>query len=184
MGTRTTPHSLRAPLIVGLFVCAPAHAHSDGHLGAVGYGGVGFHGGFALNRDFDFRGGCCFRSSFDWWGWPGYGLFLATLPAYYSTWWWNGVPYSHAYDNYYVWNNGTGGYQAVAPPPQVGNQAAAQRGEADSAYPKNSQSAEQQGRDRQECRDWAALQTGFGTGSGRTLRAQAACHEGGGHGMK
>ena len=188
MSTRTTPHSLRAlglALIAGLFVFAPAHAHGGGHRGAVGHGGFGFQDGFALNRDFDFRGGCCFRSSFDWWGWPGYGLFLATLPAYYSTWWWNDAPYSYAYDDYYAWNNGTGGYQAVAPPQQVGNQAEAQRGDGELfAYPKNSQNAEQQSRDRQECRDSAASQTGSGTDSGGTLRAQAACLEGRGYGVK
>jgi hypothetical protein len=34
-------------------------------------------------------------------GWPGYGLFLATLPLYSSTVWWNGVPYYYA-DDYSV----------------------------------------------------------------------------------
>jgi len=182
MSTQTTPHGLRAlglALIAGLVVCAPAHAYGGGHFGAVG------HGGFGFNRGFDFRGGCCFRGGFGWWGWPGYRLFLATLPLYYSTWWWNGVPYYYAYDNYYVWNNGMGGYQAVASPPQVGNQAAAQRGDTDLfAYPKNGQGAEQQNRDRQECRNWAASQTGSGTDSEGNLRAQAACLEGRGYSVK
>ena len=78
-----------------------------------------------------------------------------------------------------------GGYQAVTPPPQVRNQAAAQRGDMDLfAYPKNSQSAEQQNRDRQECRNWAASQTGSGTASEGNLRAQAACLEGRGYSVK
>src|ERR1700685_1660484 len=113
MSTQTKPHGLRAlglALIASLVVCAPAHARSGGHFGAVGHGGLGLHGGFG------FRGGCCFRGGFGWWGWPGYGLFLATLPLYYSTLWWNGVPYYYANDNYYVWNNGMGGYQSVSPP--------------------------------------------------------------------
>jgi hypothetical protein len=176
MSTQTTPHGLRAlgvALIAGLVVCAPAQASGGGHFGAVGHaGGFGFHGGFGFRGGF----GCCF--------FPG-GLFLATLPFYYSTLWWNGVPYYYAYDNYYVWNNGMGGYQAVAPPPQVSNQAAAQRGDTDLfAYPKNGQSAEQQARDRQECRNWAASQMGSGTDSGGNLRAQAACLEGRGYSVK
>ena len=92
------------------------------------------------------------------------------------------MPYYYAYDNYYVWNSGMGGYQAVTPPPQVSNQAAAQRGDTDLfAYPRNGQSAEQQNRDRQECRNWAASQTGSDTDSGGALRAQAACLEGRGY---
>jgi hypothetical protein len=183
MRTRTTPHGLRAlglALIAGLVVCAPAYG--GGHFGAVGHaGGFGFHNGpvrgFAGFRG-GFRGGfrCCF--------FPG-GLFLATLPFYYSTWWWNGVPYYYAYDNYYVWNTNVGAYQAVAPPPRVMNQAAAPGGGTDLfAYPKNGQNAEQQARDRQECRNWAASQTGSATDSEGNLRAQAACLEGRGYSVK
>jgi hypothetical protein len=169
MSTRTTPLGLA--LIAALVLCAPAYG--GGHFGTVGQGGFGFHGGFG------------FRGGFGWWGWPGYGLVLATLPLYYSTVWWNGVPYYYAYDNYYVWNNGMGGYQAVAPPPQVRSQAIAQQGDTNLfAYPKNSQSAEQQSRDRQECRNWAASQTGSGADSERNLRAQAACLERRGYSVK
>jgi hypothetical protein len=188
MSTQFTSRGFRAlgvALIAGLVVCAPVQARGGGHFGAVGHGGSGFHSGFGFNRGFGFRGGCCFRGGFGWWGWPGYGLFLATLPLYYSTLWWNGVPYYYANDNYYVWNNGMGGYQAVAPPPQVGNQAATQRGDTELfAYPKTGQSAEQQNRDKQECRSWAASQTGSGSDSGGTLRAQAACLEGRGYSVK
>jgi hypothetical protein len=79
MSTQTTLHglgALRLVLIAALVVCGSSQAHSGGHSGAVGHG-FGFHGGFG------------------WSGWPGYGLFLATLPLYYSTWWWNGVPYGN-----------------------------------------------------------------------------------------
>jgi hypothetical protein len=208
---QTTLYGLRAlglGLIAGLVICAPAHADGGGHIGAVGHaGGVGFHGGGVRGfarfhggfRDrFVFRGGfgCCF--------WPGYGLFLATLPFYYSTLWWNGVPYYYADDNYYVWNNSMGGYQAVVPPLQVMNQAAVQRGGTDLfAYPKNGQSVEQQASDRQECRNWATSQTSPSTittgvapgaaspsvaaatpNSEANLRAQAACLEGHGYSVK
>jgi hypothetical protein len=192
MSTQTTPRGFRAlglALIAGLAVCAPFPAHSGGHFGGFGHGGFGHggfgHGGFGFHNGFGFRGGCCFRGGFGWWGWPGYGLFLATLPLYYSTYWWNGVPYYYANDNYYVWNSGLGGYQTVAPPPQVSNQAAAPRGDKDLfAYPKTGQSAEQQNRDRQECRTWAASQTGGATDGEGSLRAQAACLEGRGYSVK
>jgi hypothetical protein len=72
-----------------------------------------------------------------------------------------------------------------APPPQVSNQAAAPQGDKDLfAYPKTGQSAEQQNRDRQECRNWAASQTGSGTDGEGNLRAQAACLEGRGYSVK
>jgi hypothetical protein len=188
MSTQTIGRGLRTlglALIAGLLVCAPAHAGNGGHFGAIGHGGFGFRGGFGFNHGFGFRGGCCFRGGFGWWGGPGYGLFLDALPLYYSTLWWNGVPYYYAYDNYYVWNNGIGGYQSVAPPPEIRNQTTAQRGEADLfAYPKTGQSAEQQTRDRQECRTWAALQTGSNTDNEGSLRAQAACLEGRGYSVR
>ena len=87
MSTQTTFHRLRAlglALIAGLVVCAPVSAYAGGRFGA-GAHGFGFHSGFGFNRGFGFRG-CCFRGGFGWWGWPGYGLFLATLPWYYTTW--------------------------------------------------------------------------------------------------
>ena len=95
-------------------------------------------------------------------------------------------------------------YQAVVPPLQVMNQTAVQRGGTDLfAYPKNGQGTEQQARDRQECRDWAASQmgssamtTGAAPGaappsatvapanSEANLRAQVACLEGRGYSVK
>jgi hypothetical protein len=73
----------------------------------------------------------------------------------------------------------------VAPPTQIRNQGAAQRGDTDLfAYPKTGQTAEQQTRDRQECRNWAASQTGSDTDSEGHLRAQAACLEGRGYSVK
>jgi hypothetical protein len=180
----STPSPLRGPrglglaLLAGLVVCAPLSAQGGGHFGAVGRG-FGFHSGFG------FRGGCCFRGGFGWWGWPGYGRFLATLPLYYTTWWWNGVPYYHADGNYYIWNGGLGGFQSVAPPSQASSQAAAPRGDTDLlAYPKSGQSVEQQTRDRQECRNWAATQPSPGSDAGGSLRAQAACLEGHGYSVK
>ena len=53
--------------------------------------GYGWRGGY-----WGWRGGY----GWGWWGLPAAGLFLATLPFYYSTYWWNGVPYYYANDNY------------------------------------------------------------------------------------
>jgi hypothetical protein len=194
MNTNATLHGLRAlglALIAGFLVCAPTHAYAAGHFGGVGHaGGFGFHGG-GFRGGPGFRGGFGWRGGFGygWWGWPGYGLFLATLPFYSSTVWWNGVPYYYADDSYYIWNSYAGGYQAVPPPSQIMNQAPAQQG-ADElfAYPKNAQTDEQQARDKQECRNWAASQIGSGGGSpmnrGDNLRAQTACLEARGYSVK
>lgn len=160
--------ALSLALIAGLVICAPAHADRAGNLGAAGHtGGIGFHGGAVRGfADFHggFRGDFGFRGGLGWWGSPGYGLFLATLPFYCLTYWWNGVHYYYADDDYYVWNNAMGAYQPGVPPLQVMNQATVQRGGTGLfAYPKNGQSAELQVRDRQECRTLAASHTGSST---------------------
>jgi hypothetical protein len=166
-----------------------------GYYGRGYYGGYrGYYGGYYGYRGWGY-GGCC------WWGWPT-GLFLASLPLYYSTWWYNGVPYYYADDSYYVWDGPSSRYQQVAPPTGLltsgapsptggapGNGAAA--GEL-FAYPKNGQSNEQQARDRQECRAWAASQQGGAGATGAIaaatpqnaeadMRAQTACLEGRGY---
>jgi hypothetical protein len=107
------------------------------------------------------------------------------------------VPYYYADDNYYQWDGNVGQYETVNPPPEVLKQANAQQSVTELfAYPKNGQSTEQQAQDKQECRSWAAAQTGFSPAqpvsassslhpSGAAppatreayLRAQAACLE-------
>ncbi len=138
--------------------------HVGGYAGGhAGYGGL--HGGYG-----GWRGGYGWRGYGGWyggwgWGWGlGYGLFFATLPWYYSTYWWDGVPYYYADDTYYTWNRGVGQYETVSPPPEVANQVGSAAAPASSklfAYPKNGQTAEQQSKDRSECEQWAAAQTGF-----------------------
>jgi hypothetical protein len=153
-----------------------------GYGGYRGYYGRGYYGGYG-HRGWGY-GGCC------WWGWPT-GLFLATLPLYYSTWYWNGVPYYYADNSYYVWDGPGARYEQVAPPSGLlSNGAPSPAGAAATdlfAYPKNGQSTEQQARDRQECRDWAAGQTG-GTASPQTsdanARAQTACLEARGYSVR
>jgi hypothetical protein len=209
MNIRAVLHGLRAlalSLISGLLICAPTHAVAAEHFGGVGHfgGGYGFHGGYGgyggYRGGYGWRGGWGWGGGYGWgWGWPGYGLFLSTLPFYYSTVWWNGVPYYYADDTYYVWNGPAGAYQSVPPPGvappagQVANPAAsapggpAPGGNDLFAYPKNGQTADQQARDREECRNWAASQTGAGPGAlnrGDNLRAQTACLEARGYSVK
>jgi hypothetical protein len=124
--------------------------HFGGRTGAYGGGYRGWRGGYG------YYGG---------WGWGGlgYGLFFAALPLYYSTLWWNDVPYYYADANYYTWNPTAGEYETVRPPPEVESQIATQEPTATDlfVYPKNDQNAEQQARDRYECHRWARDQSGF-----------------------
>jgi hypothetical protein len=180
---------------------APAGHFGGGRVGGYGHGYHGFGGGYG------YYGG---------WGWGGigYGLFFAALPLYYSTLWWNNVPYYYADANYYQWNAAAGEYETVRPPPEVESQITTQEPVATDdlfAYPTNGQDTEQQARDRYECHRWATQQSGFDptlTSSvpdeGSTppsgavvaaavatpvkrqnyLRAQAACLQGRGYSVK
>jgi hypothetical protein len=181
---------------------APVFAQrAGGHFG--GFHGGGFRGGFGGHYYGGFRGG---------YGWGGYGygpwglglgglglgLYFASLPYYYSTYWWGGVPYYYADNTYYRWNEGVSQYETVAPPPGLQNQggsgSAGGAGGELIAYPKNGQSESQQSKDKYECHHWAAGQTGFdpsqGSGAGPVsrrsdyLRAQAACLEGRGYSVR
>src|SRR5579872_5659597 len=131
-----------------------------GMRGGAPHGGAwrgGFHGGVAggwrgyglraYDRDHDHdrlgRFGYSRWGGYGGWGWDGpwlgYDLFLPTLPLYYSTLWWDGVPYYYADDNYYVWNGSADEYQAVDPPSQVLNQTSAGGVTQLYAYPRNGQ---------------------------------------------
>jgi hypothetical protein len=203
---------------VALAASAPAFAqHGGGHVGGFHGGGFhgggygGWHGGYGGWRGGygGWHGGYGWRGGFwgPWgWGWGGLGLglYFATLPYYYSTYWWGGVPYYYADNTYYRWDPGVGQYETVAPPAEVQNQAGAPGaagapgGSAPSSglivYPKNGQSEEQLGKDKFECHRWAVGQTGFdpteprgGAAPGNRssyFRAQAACLEGRGYTVK
>jgi hypothetical protein len=132
------------------------------------------------------------------------GLFVATLPAFYTTVWFGGVPYYYANDAYYQWQADQNGYVVVnapagadqpgTPPPGPGP------APADNAYiyPKNGQTPEQQSADRYECHDWAKSQTGFdptqpgggvapgdnGSRREQYQRAMGACLEARGYSVK
>jgi hypothetical protein len=198
---------LRSPSLIlcGLIAAAAAispasaqHAGGGGHA-AVGHGGFGHYGG-------GYRGGYRGGWGYGWggwrggywgpWGWGGLGLglYFATLPLYYSTLWWDGIPYYYADNTYYRWNGAVNQYETVSPPPGLEAEGPSASASELIAYPKNGQSQEQLGKDKFECHRWAAGQTGFdptqATGAnvaGRRsdyVRAQAACLEGRGYSVK
>jgi hypothetical protein len=162
-----------------------------GYRGGYGYGG--WHGGYGYGG-YGWRGGwgCC---GWGWgWGGLGLGLYFASLPLYYNTYYWGGVPYYYSDNTYYIYDPNSKQYQTVAPPQEVQDQATAESGGGAPAeiiaYPKNGQSADQQAKDKFECHQWAAGQTGFDPTQGSAapankrndyMRAQAACLEGRGY---
>jgi hypothetical protein len=127
----------------------------------------------------------------------GLGLYFATLPFYYSTYWADGVPYYYADDNYYQWDGNVSQYETVSPPAEVQRQAEAQSPTL-MVYPKNGQSSQQQATDKSECSSWATAQSGFNpaqsaspgsTGAATNkqsdyMRAQAACLDGRGYSVQ
>lgn len=93
------------------------------------------------------------------------GLFLTVLPPYYTTVWFDGVPYYYADDTYYQWDSDMNGYVVVSPPEgaQPGTPPTQVNPPSEDLYiyPRNGQSADQQAADRYECHMWAGGQTGF-----------------------
>jgi hypothetical protein len=126
------------------------------------------------------------------------GLYFAALPLYYSTLWWDGIPYYYANNTYYVYDDSARQYETVAPPDGLAQQQAAQApvGTDLMVYPKNGQSTEQQAKDKYECHAWAVTQSGFDPTQGATaaatapnkhsdyMRAQAACLDGRGYSVQ
>jgi hypothetical protein len=207
-GLRATALAVTATLVVSVPLQAQAATHGfsgGGHAFAGGHAMGGYRGGFGgyhgAYRGYGryghgWRGGYYgWRGGYGWgwWGWPAAGLFLATLPLYYSTLWWDGTPYYYADDNYYIWSNSANGYVSVVPPSQVMSQAqpaapagatypGAPQGGTLFVYPKNGQAADQIAKDRQECQAWAGSQAGGGGSD--NLRAQTACLEARGYSVK
>ena len=152
------------------------------------------------------RGGRYWYHGGDWYRWHGsawvvgaapVGVFVPWLPLYFSTVWWNGIPYYYANDTYYRWDDDRDEYEVVAPPAGFDQSATTQAPASNQlfVYPKNGQSASQQADDRYECHRWAVGQTGFDptmSGGGVSaaqaaqkrneyFRAEASCLEGRGY---
>lgn len=137
--------------------------------------GVGFAGRPRYWAGGNFRGTYWPRSYYH----SGFVRFVPILPAFYSTFWFAGVPYYYWDDTYYTWSPSEYGYVATDPPPAVADDSS-ESGSADvqSAdttslyiYPKNGQSDEQTATDRYECHQWAASQTGFDPTNGANQSA-------------
>jgi hypothetical protein len=110
------------------------------------------------------------------------------------------VPYYYANDTYYVWDDGMRQYEVVQPPADVESAGTTQPPLSDTlyVYPKNGQSNEQQAKDRFECHQSAAGQSGYdptnadggippdAAPSNRVdyLRAEAACLDARGYSVK
>lgn len=134
--------------------------------------GPGFYGGYRGARPYGAGGGWG-----PWWG-LGLGLYLPMLPWYYTTFWWDDVPYYYVENDYYIWDPGADEYEQVQPPPEVAQQAQSgqqtQNGQQTQAppqlyaYPKKGQTAQQQATDKRECSSWASAQTGLNPAAGTT----------------
>ena len=129
------------------------HFGGGGHYAAghAGFGGRGGYGGYRGGYGGYGRGGYGWRGGYGGWGWGGLGLglYFASLPFYYSTFWADGVPYYYADDNYYQWDGNVGEYQTVNPPADIQRQVEMQSPDL-IAYPKNAQTTEQQATDKSE----------------------------------
>ena len=189
-----------------------AHQHFDAHFS---------HNRYYFDRGYSVRvppaggpgelhgldGGRYWFQGGNWYRWGGHawfvaeapvGLFVPWLPPYFTTVWWNGIPYYYANDTYYVWDNTRQEYQVVAPPAGASSTTQAPASDELFVYPKNGQSAEQQSRDLYECHRWAVGQSGFDptvAGGGVApekavekrndyFRARVSCLEGRGYSVK
>jgi hypothetical protein len=131
---------------------------------------------------------------------PPFGVFVPTLPPFYTTVWFGGIPYYYANDSYYVWHDDSRQYEVVAPPDGNGDSGSTNAPPSDDVfiYPKSGQNDDQQAKDRYDCHKWASGQSGFdptqsgGGGSPQDSasrranynRAMTACLEGRGYSVK
>jgi hypothetical protein len=136
------------------------------------------------------------------WGGLALGLYFASLPLYYNTYWWGGVPYYYTDGTYYTWVPSAGEYVTVAPPSGLqaqveaqapagtpaGTPAGAQPGASEAAqadvqvmaYPEKGQTPAQQDADKSACRQWASTQAPSSNQSD-FVRAESACLAGRGY---
>jgi len=182
-----------------------SHFSGGGHFGGGGhYGGSGhFGGGYSHYHGGGYGGGWRggwrgYHGGWGRYGWGfgaglGLGLYFSTLPFYYSTYWWGGIPYYYADDTFYTWDGSVGQYETISPPPEVEQQAQSGAGGELIAYPKNGQSDQQQAKDKTDCRQWALTQSGYDPAGAATtaasnrgdyLRAQAACLDARGYSVR
>lgn len=97
-----------------------------------------------------------------------YGLFVSSLPPFYSTVWVGGNRYFVADDSYYLYDNSRSGYVLTRSPYDADRVATVSTAEPEPVrdpvlfvYPTKGQSEKQQADDRYECHRWAVTQTGY-----------------------
>lgn len=123
------------------------------------------------------------------------GLFVASLPLYYDTIWWDGVPYYYSDGTYYTYNDHVRRYEVVPPPysDEAARTAEVAANKDLFVYPKEGQSEEKQKTDRFECHEWAASQSGYDPSTSAAAspdkqsdyrRAETACLTGRGYSVK
>jgi hypothetical protein len=166
-----------AAIAVGSSGLACAHSGGGGGGGHGSSRGGGHHGRGYHGRGVDGGGnpggGWRWHGGDDGQGWYSgrfyggsggfrYGLLFASIPWYCETYWWAGVPYYYADDNYYQWNDSAGAYETVQPPPELVDQVQTQEPRRELfIFPAAGQSNEQLARDREDCHRWAVAQVGF-----------------------
>jgi hypothetical protein len=111
-----------------------------------------------------FYGGSWYRpygSSYITIGIP-YGLFVTTLPGYYSSFWYDDTRYFYSDSTYYVYEPVRRGY-VVTRSPYGDDEDYDDAGLGDDlyVYPAQGQSEQQQADDRYDCHRWAVDQTGY-----------------------
>ena len=174
----------------------PGYRGYRGYDGTHGYRGYrGYYGWGAYGWGPRWGWGPGWGWGWNWgWGWP-LGVYVSALPLYYSTFWWNGIPYYYADGKYYLWDDDLAQYEQIRPSAELMQQAATGASGSPTqlfAYPKSGQSAAQQDADKADCRRWATEQTGFDPNQAEAaaakrpdyMRAQAACLEGRGYSVE
>lgn len=92
---------------------------------------------------------------------PPIGVVVPVLPPFYTTIWFNRVPYYYANEVYYVWRPDLNGYVVTEPPQQIVQQTPPVMADELFIYPKQGQSEQKQADDRYECHRWSAKQTNY-----------------------
>lgn len=90
---------------------------------------------------------------------PPYGVRVRYLPSYAEQVWIGSIGYFLVAGTYYLWQASSQDYEVVAPPME--QPLVAQSSYDVIAYPLYGQGQDQQARDRYECHQWAASQSGF-----------------------
>lgn len=92
---------------------------------------------------------------------PPVGVVVPVLPPFYTTIWFNSVPYYYANDVYYVWRPDLDGYVVAEPPEEISEEMQPVMSDELYIYPKKGQSEEKQADDRFACHQWSVKQTNY-----------------------